>query len=212
MPQTTNLNIQPYYDDYNPDKDFHKVLFKPGTPVQARELTGLQSMLQDQIEKFGEHMFKEGTKVIPGQISYVDNFSGVCINDTFRGIPVNLYTDELVGKRIRGDRSGVEVRIDLILSSTDSRRGLTTLYYTILKSGTDLETSIFTDGEDLILLESITYGNTTISSSQSFATAVSVESNISGSAANIQEGVYFLRGNFVRVENQTILIDQYDNE
>ena len=46
MLQKTNLNISPYYDDFNKDKNFYKVLFKPAYPVQARELTGLQSLLQ----------------------------------------------------------------------------------------------------------------------------------------------------------------------
>ena len=59
MPQKTNLNISPYYDDFNKDKQFYKVLFRPGYPVQARELTTLQSTLQNQVESFGSHMFKE---------------------------------------------------------------------------------------------------------------------------------------------------------
>ena len=221
MPQKTNLNITPYYDDYNPDKDFHKVLFKPGTPVQARELTGLQSMMQNQIEKFGEHMFKEGAKVIPGQISYIDNFAGICIEENFRGIPVSLYSNELVGSRIKGERSGVEVRIELVLGSEGSDRGITTLYYSTLKSGTDQAGSNFEDGENLILLNSISYGETetdnplvvgsnTIAANAPFAVAISTGANVSGSAANIQEGVYFLRGNFVRVAPQTILIEQYN--
>ena len=54
MPQKTNLNVNPYYDDFDKDDNFYKVLFKPGYPVQARELTGLQSILQNQIESFGE--------------------------------------------------------------------------------------------------------------------------------------------------------------
>ena len=74
MSQETNLNVAPYYDDFNPAKDYYKILFKPGQPVQARELTGLQSMLQNQVSSFGQHMFKEGTSVIPGQLSYFSNF------------------------------------------------------------------------------------------------------------------------------------------
>ena len=66
MPQQTNLNVSPYFDDFDDNKDFHKVLFKPGFPVQARELTTLQSILQSQIEKFGDHFFKEGSQIIPG--------------------------------------------------------------------------------------------------------------------------------------------------
>ena len=70
MPQNTNLNVNPYFDDFDKNRNFNKVLFKPGTPVQARELTTLQSILQDQIEKFGHHMFKEGSVVIPGSVAY----------------------------------------------------------------------------------------------------------------------------------------------
>ena len=50
MAQKTDLNIVPYYDDFDGDKNFYKVLFKPGFPVQARELTTLQSILQNQVE------------------------------------------------------------------------------------------------------------------------------------------------------------------
>ena len=64
MTQKTNLNISPYYDDFDKDDQFYKVLFKPGFPVQARELTTLQSILQNQLESFGTHMFKDGSMVI----------------------------------------------------------------------------------------------------------------------------------------------------
>ena len=86
MAQSTNLNVSPYFDDFNADDNYHKVLFKPGLPVQARELTGLQSILQDQIAKFGQHIFKEGAKVIPGNTSYDSNFACVEINYLFISI------------------------------------------------------------------------------------------------------------------------------
>ena len=63
MTQKTDLNITPYYDDYSSDKKFHKVLYRAGRPLQARELTQSQTILQDQIEKFGDHFFKEGSIV-----------------------------------------------------------------------------------------------------------------------------------------------------
>ena len=62
----TNFPIEPYFDDFDSAKNFRKVLFKPSFPVQARELTQLQSILQDQIKKFGDHVFKHGSVVIPG--------------------------------------------------------------------------------------------------------------------------------------------------
>ena len=70
MSQETNLNVAPYFDDFDANNDYYKVLFKPGYPVQARELTTLQSILQNQIERFGQHFFKEGSKVIPGNTTY----------------------------------------------------------------------------------------------------------------------------------------------
>ena len=105
MPQETNLNVNPYFDDFDKNKNFYKVLFKPGSPVQARELTGLQSILQNQIEQFGTHFFKEGSKVIPGNVTYDNNYSCVQIESNFLGISVELYIDQLVGVRITGSRS-----------------------------------------------------------------------------------------------------------
>ena len=55
-----NLNASPYYDDFNDHKNFHRVLFKPGVAVQARELTQLQSILQDQLDKGFGFMIQEG--------------------------------------------------------------------------------------------------------------------------------------------------------
>ena len=43
MAQKTNLNAAPYYDDFDADKNYHRILFRPGYAVQARELTQLQT-------------------------------------------------------------------------------------------------------------------------------------------------------------------------
>ena len=58
MSQEINLNVAPYFNDFNANNDYYKVLFKP-YPVQARELNNLQSILQNQIEKFGDHFSKK---------------------------------------------------------------------------------------------------------------------------------------------------------
>ena len=120
MTQQTNLNVSPYFDDFNVSNDYYKVLFKPGYPVQARELTGLQSILQNQIEKFGQHMFKEGAKIIPGNTSYQRQYFGVEINSTHLGVPVESYIDQLVGQKIVGLQSGINAVIDKVLKAEDS--------------------------------------------------------------------------------------------
>lgn len=57
----TNLNQSPYFDDYSEEKNFHRILFRPGYAVQARELTQIQSILQNQIERFGDEFLDNGT-------------------------------------------------------------------------------------------------------------------------------------------------------
>ena len=59
----TDLNVSPYFDDFDETKNFHRVLFKPAVAVQARELTQLQTILQNQIERFGDNILREGTIV-----------------------------------------------------------------------------------------------------------------------------------------------------
>ena len=58
-----NLNTSPYYDDFSDSKRFHRILFKPGVPVQARELTQLQTILQDQMEKGFGFVLQEGAVI-----------------------------------------------------------------------------------------------------------------------------------------------------
>ena len=67
MPQQTNLNVSPYYADYTPLSDYYKVLYKAGSPIQARELTNTQLMLQNQIEQIASRTLKEGDNIVPGE-------------------------------------------------------------------------------------------------------------------------------------------------
>ena len=163
MPQKTNLNISPYYDDFNKEDKFYRVLFKPGFPVQARELTTLQSSLQNQIETFGSHIFKDGSMVIPGNINYDSQYYSVKVNDSHLGIPVSLYAEQLVGLRLRGEKSGIIVTIDSYeyVSFENDVTNLT-IYVRYLQSGPDNTISILTDGEKLITESTFVYGTTAV--------------------------------------------------
>ena len=59
----TNFNVNPYHDDYDENKKFLRVVFKPGFAVQARELTQAQTILQKQVERFGSAAFKTGSLI-----------------------------------------------------------------------------------------------------------------------------------------------------
>ena len=212
MPQKTNLNINPFFDDFDKDDNFYRVLFKPGFPIQARELTQLQSILQDQVESFGSHMFKEGSMVIPGNINYDGAYSAVKINPDHLGIDVTVYTKQLHGKKLRGQSSGVVAVVNDCFFPTDGPEFThVTLYVNYSTSGTDNEVSTFEDGEVLILEDTITYGNTTISSGETVATLISEDAIATSSIVSVGQGVFFVRGTFVNVEKSSILLDPYSN-
>ena len=94
MPQKTNLNVAPYYEDFTQDKNFYKVLFRPGYSIQARELTQLQSVLQNQIESFGKYAFKQGELVIPGEVGINTKLPYVKLSSVSE-IPTNV-NDKMV--------------------------------------------------------------------------------------------------------------------
>ena len=68
-----NFDVSPYYDDFDPTKNYYRILYKPGYAVQARELTQSQTILQDQISKFGLGVFQDGSKVSGGNITVDTN-------------------------------------------------------------------------------------------------------------------------------------------
>ena len=110
MPQKTNLNISPYYDDFNKDKNFYKVLFKPGYPVQARELTQIQSTIQNQIERFGQHTFKEGSSVTGGGVRFSNAYETIKIQPSNQGFNVKDYLTNIDGKTY-GSQSGISFKL-----------------------------------------------------------------------------------------------------
>jgi hypothetical protein len=59
----SKFNISPYYDDFDEAKKFLRVLFRPSYSVQARELTQLQTILNNQIGRMGDHLFENGDVV-----------------------------------------------------------------------------------------------------------------------------------------------------
>ena len=203
MPQNTNLNISPYYDDFDKTKNFYKVLFRPGFPIQARELTTLQTVLQNQIESVGTHLFKEGAMVIPGQIGYDTNSSAVLLQANFLGTSVDSYREKLIGTVITGLTTGVKAKVIYTLSAEDSEKGYITLYVKYVESGGDNSTvRTFQNNEQLVCDQEITFGTNLIEIGTPFAQLLPTNAIAIGSTATINTGVYFIRGYFVDVSQQ----------
>ena len=217
MPQKTNLNVNPYYDDFSKDDNFYKVLFKPGFPVQARELTGLQSILQNQIESFGSHIFKEGSMVIPGGITCDNEFTTVKVNRDHLGIDVSVYLDAIVGANngkgaeVFSENTKIRAKVKGYLLPPQEGVEEITLFVKYAEAGSN-DATVFEDGEVLILQDNISYGNTAIVSGDTVFTLNSVNATNTGYAVGVDAGVFFTRGSFVDSQKSQIILDPYNNE
>jgi hypothetical protein len=210
MPQNTNLNISPYNDDFDSTKNYHKVLWKPEYPVQARELNTVQSIFQNQIEQFGNHVFKEGSVVIPGQLNYNNQMFCVKIENQYLGVPVSYYLQSLIGQKIKGNDTKLRAKIVYALDENELENEYVTLYISYLNSGLNGE-SVFSGGEVLTLEDNLTVGNVTIQAGEGFANAISFSPTAVGSGIILSPGVYFCRGTFVNVSDQVLILDPYEN-
>ena len=205
--QDTNLKISPYFDDFDRSKNYQKVLFKPGYSVQTRELNSLQTMMQNQIERFGEHIFKDGSVVIPGNVTYKLDYKAVLVQSLINGLPVENNRQNLIGKTLLGATSGVKAQVTDTIGAAESEKDTITLYVkysgggTIQADGTQI--SEFLDNEVLIELDT----NEAVA-----ITTVENASAYTGSVAYLNAGVYFIRGFFVEVATQRILLEQYSNK
>ena len=148
MALQTDLNVFPYYDDYDPTKNFYRILFRPGVAVQARELNQLQTILQNQIERFGDNIFKRGTIIEGCNIIRHPVLPYVKIKDTETdGTQIAVTTFD--GMSVRNSLN-VTGHIVTTIAGFESRSpDLNTLYVKYNSSGTDSNTSTFSAGETL---------------------------------------------------------------
>ena len=212
MAQNTNLNVTPYYDDFDKEKNFYRVLFRPGFPIQARELSTMQSVLQNQVESVGTHLFKDGAMVIPGQVGYDLDVQAVLIQESFLGSDVETYRTQINGTIIEGLTTGVKAKVLYSISASESERGYITLYVKYIDSGdttSDTGLKTFQINEQLITDKEITFGSTLIEIGTPFAQLLPVNATAVGSTAYISEGVYYIRGHFVNVADKYLILDQY---
>lgn len=137
MPIQTDLSVSPYFDDYNETKDFYKILFRPGVAVQARELNQLQTILQKQIERFGDNIFKRGTIVDGCDIKFHDVFPYVKIKDNqLDGQPVNVSQYKGYYVNNQANLSPLIAQVSTTIPGFESRSpDLNTLYVSYVNSG-----------------------------------------------------------------------------
>ncbi len=229
MPQKTNLNVAPYYDDFDADKNFYRVLFRPGYSIQTRELTSLQSILQNQIESYGKFLFKQGQQVIPGEVGlntkldYVklSSVSEVAVSEGGQIVYKKYDIKQLVNTELRGINSGVIGRV--VEAEYGSDVEADTLFVKYTTSGNANNESTFRQGETLEVIGGINTPLLVVGTDGSvLPTSIDVKNPVSGNvstlsspamgfatAVEVQEGIYFVNGFFVKNQKQLLVINKY---
>jgi len=142
MPINTDLNVSPYFDDYNEKDDYYKILFKPGVAVQVRELNQLQTILQKQIERFGDNIYKRGTIIDGCNFLFHNPLPYVKINDLETdGTPINVSAFK--GYLVKNSANLVAQIIETSTGFEATAPDLNTLFVKYLNHGTSGNSTSF---------------------------------------------------------------------
>ena len=204
---TTDFNVTPYYDDFNSgEKDFYRILFKPGYAVQARELTQIQSLVQSQLFRFGKHIFEEGSIVIPGQYHFKMNIgdtkglnlSYVKIKNT-NGAGASVNVNDFLGQTLTGQTSGLTATPEVVLDTDGTEANTKTFYFSSYGNASvaDPTIRVFQNGETL---------------TSNVGSCVVVDSGATGYGSwfEIEEGVVFAKDHFISFATQSTILERYN--
>lgn len=189
-----------YDDDYDVDKHFHQILFNSGRALQARELTQLQTMIYQEIGRFGRNIFKEGAAVSSGGMSINSSYEFLKVASTNSG---GEFSDIPVGTIFEDAGTLVRVKV-LQVVRRNTAAGFTndTLYVQYIDDGEQAiagTTTRFADGVTLLDRSGGGYE------------LVLEESNATGRACrfDVATGDFFVLGRFVNASKQTIILNNY---
>ncbi len=188
------FNRKPYFDDWEREDDFLKILFHPGRDIQTRELNQIQSILQNQIETIGKHLFKNGTPVLGGEISKFRP-TYIKVDSTFLSNPVlvdEFLNQDIIFKDSLGNPTGTKAKVIAVEEATSTDP------ITLFVQFNDSLTTI-ANGEQ-IFVDGSTIGCEILTEPNSYGLSYHV---------GINEGYFFLNGFFIFVDKQSIVISKY---
>jgi len=208
-----NFNIAPYYDDFDETKNYHRIQFRPGHAVQARELTQLQTAFQSQLDKLGQYNFKDGSRVIGGKVTINTEYDFIKLTDasfthsstTYSTTYQSANLSSLIGSTITGtSNSGNQITALVLNAITATGSEPNTLYIRYINAGGSDKTVEKFVADEVFVNDAGTalYGK---------VGASSVNPIGQGAVANIEEGAYFIAGTFVYVASQSLILDKYTN-
>lgn len=208
-----NTNKAPYFDDFDKEKNFQKVLFRAGHPVQARELNQIQSIQHNQTEQFANHIFRHGSRV-DGTPPKKQTHSYVTLTDLSPSSGLDVDSAKLVsGLKVVGKTTFIEAKI--ISAENKTSKEPATLFVSYLTTAIDGVTSTFLDGEELSVLDANNQESYTVKvRCPTCATTVDTVYQgipIKGKSDfwEIPESTYYVNGFFVSVASYNLLAAKY---
>src|SRR5210317_868231 len=196
---TTNAFRTTYKDDFADSSGYHKILFNAGRALQARELTQLQTILQNQIQRFGDNIFKEGAVVKPGGANINPKYEFIKLDTSTNTLPGDPST--LVGTTFVGATSSIQAKVLEVLLAANGDPDTLYVQYTNTSSATN-----FTNVIRMSAGENISNGSQTLTV-QSTNTISNPATGV-GTLATLAEGIYYARGHFVFTAGQSKVISR----
>jgi len=189
-----------YKDDFLDSDSYYRILFNSGRPLQARELTQMQTIIQEQVKRFGNNIFKEGGVVKPGAAILNNSYEFAKLITTQYALPSNY--NSLLGNTFTGNISGITARLIEVVPAGSGDPATIYIAYTNGPTGqSGLTTPRFTPGE------SITDGSTTLRVQE-----VNTDANPAvgrGLRYSVDAGIYYAKGFFVFTEAQSHIVSKY---
>ena len=205
MPKLTqDFNISPYYDDFDEANKFYKVLYRPGFSVQARELNQIQSILQNQIEKTGDSIYQDGSRVLGAELVVNNKINSLKLKPLYSGAVI--VASNFDGRIIQGQTSGAKAEV--VVSKAFTQNNLDTLMINYVD---DVK---FLDDETINTIDDGTTYFSTVAGAADGLTGSDATTSIAsgnGSIASVNEGLFYVGGYFIFVSPQSVILDLEKN-
>lgn len=217
-----DLNVPPYFMDFNEDDQYYATLYRPRMPVQGRELNATQFMVQNQIERFGNHVFKDGSIVNGVGILYYPNTHYISLEDNFNidaNSSVTDYDNTYLITNSTDSNNAVRAVIKVGKDGVKTNHPETNrVYLDYISTGTDLsnnDVNQFAESDVLYFYNGnqSKFGtldaNNLVNSINTISSNGSFTSNGYAYLIGCTEGVIYQKGYFLKVDKGTITVRDF---
>jgi Domain of unknown function (DUF4815) len=187
-----SFNVAPYFSDgpREIDQNYMQLLFNPARALQARELTVLQSILQNQISQVGEFVLADGSPVTGGHVSFDGTVQAIQLQQQFANTDINLSDFFVNGNNTLIINASGATTIKAVVVGVDNSQVNPVIIVKYLTGTT------FPDNSVIQVATGV----------QSQAQLIASGASSPASVASISSGIFFSGGFFVTINPTTIVL------